>query len=61
VHALDAPSPALLKEPGFVEEGLLRDAGQWIGERRDLVQPGLSKREFCGARAKQPYRPSSCA
>ena len=31
---------------GFVEEGLLREAGLWLGERRDLVQLGLLKREF---------------
>jgi hypothetical protein len=46
---------------GLARARARRDAGQWMGERRDLVQPGLSEREFCGARAKQPYRPSSCA
>ena len=46
VHPLNAPSLALLKKLGFVEEGLLREAGLWLGERRDLVQLGLLKREF---------------
>jgi len=46
VHPLNAPSLALLKKLGFVEEGLLREAGYWMGERRDLVQLGLLRREF---------------
>ena len=46
VHPLNAPSLALLKSLGFVEEGLLREGGFWMGERRDLVQLGLLKREF---------------
>ena len=46
VHPLNAPSLALLKKLGFVEEGLLREAGYWLGERRDLVQLGLLRREF---------------
>ena len=46
VHPLNTPSLALLKRLGFVEEGLLREAGYWLGERRDLVQLGLLKREF---------------
>jgi ribosomal-protein-alanine N-acetyltransferase len=46
VHPLNTPSLALLKRLGFVEEGLLREAGLWMGERRDLVQLGLLRREF---------------
>jgi [ribosomal protein S5]-alanine N-acetyltransferase len=46
VHPLNTPSLALLRRLGFVEEGLLREAGLWMGERRDLVQLGLLKREF---------------
>ena len=46
VHPLNAPSLKLLKRLGFVEEGLLREAGLWMGERRDLVQLGLLRREF---------------
>jgi ribosomal-protein-alanine N-acetyltransferase len=46
VHPLNTPSLALLKTLGFVEEGLLREAGLWLGERRDLVQLGLLRREF---------------
>ena len=48
VHPENAPSLALLRRLGFVEEGLLREAGLWLGERRDLVQLGLLKREFSG-------------
>ena len=46
VHPLNTPSLKLLKSLGFVEEGLLREAGYWMGERRDLVQLGLLQREF---------------
>ena len=46
VHPLNTPSLKLLKSLGFVEEGLLREAGYWLGERRDLVQLGLLQREF---------------
>ena len=46
VHPLNTPSLALLRRLGFVEEGLMREAGLWLGERRDLVQLGLLKREF---------------
>ena len=46
VHPQNAPSLKLLKSLGFVEEGLLREAGYWMGERRDLVQLGLLKRDF---------------
>jgi ribosomal-protein-alanine N-acetyltransferase len=46
VHPENAASLALLKSLGFVEEGLLREAGLWLGERRDLVQLGLLRREF---------------
>ena len=48
VHPLNTPSLALLTKLGFVEEGLMREAGLWLGERRDLVQLGLLKREFVG-------------
>ena len=46
VHPLNVASLALLGRLGFVEEGLLREAGFWLGERRDLVQLGLLQREF---------------
>ena len=46
VHPLNVRSLTLLKRMGFVEEGLLREAGLWMGERRDLVQLGLLRREF---------------
>ena len=49
VHPLNTPSLKLLKSLGFVEEGLLREAGYWMGERRDLVQLGLLPREFVRA------------
>jgi ribosomal-protein-alanine N-acetyltransferase len=46
VHPDNARSIALLKGLGFVEEGLMREAGLWMGERRDLVLLGLLQREF---------------
>lgn len=46
VHPLNTPSLALLERLGFVREGLLREAGYWLGERRDLVPLGLLRREF---------------
>jgi ribosomal-protein-alanine N-acetyltransferase len=46
VHPQNAPSLALLERLGFVEEGLLREAGLWMGQRHDLVQLGLLRREF---------------
>lgn len=46
VHPENAPSLALLKQLGFVEEGLLREAGLWLGQRHDLVQLGLLARDF---------------
>ena len=46
VHPHNAPSLALLERLGFAREGLLREAGFWLGQRRDLVQLGLLKREF---------------
>lgn len=49
VHPLNTPSLTLLKRLGFVEEGLLREAGYWLGQRRDLVQLGLLQREFVRA------------
>jgi ribosomal-protein-alanine N-acetyltransferase len=58
VHPRNTPSLALLKSLGFVEEGLLREAGMWLGERRDLVQLGLLKREFI---AQDPLRTARAA
>ena len=49
VHPLNVASLKLLRKLGFVEEGLLREAGFWMGERRDLVQLGLLRREFVSA------------
>jgi len=46
VHPRNAPSLALLERLGFVQEGLLREAGYWHGARHDLVQLGLLRREF---------------
>jgi len=46
VHPRNTPSLALLRKMGFVEEGLLREAGYWLGERHDLIQLGLLRREF---------------
>lgn len=46
VHPDNAPSIALLERLGFVEEGLLREAGYWLEKRHDLVQLGLLRREF---------------
>jgi ribosomal-protein-alanine N-acetyltransferase len=46
VHPENTPSLALLKSLGFVEEGLAREAGFWLGKRHDMVQLGLLRREL---------------
>jgi ribosomal-protein-alanine N-acetyltransferase len=46
VHPDNAASLRLLRGLGFVDEGLAREAGFWLGQRHDMVQLGLLKREF---------------
>lgn len=46
VHPDNQASRQLLLGLGFAEEGLLREAGYWLGAHRDLVQYGLLQREF---------------
>ena len=46
VHPANAASLKLLHGLGFVDEGLAREAGFWLGQRHDMVQLGLLQREF---------------
>jgi ribosomal-protein-alanine N-acetyltransferase len=46
VHPDNAASLGLLRRLGFADEGLAREAGFWLGQRHDMVQLGLLKREF---------------
>jgi ribosomal-protein-alanine N-acetyltransferase len=46
VHPDNRPSLALLRKLGFVEEGLLREAGYWAGSHHDLLLHSLLKREW---------------
>jgi ribosomal-protein-alanine N-acetyltransferase len=48
VHPDNAASLKLLRGLGFVAEGTAREAGYWLGERHDMVQLGLLRREFAG-------------
>lgn len=46
VHPRNTPSIQLLERLGFVREGLLREAGFWLGQRHDLLHFGLLQQEF---------------
>ena len=48
VHPDNAASLKLLRGFGFVDEGIAREAGFWLGRRHDMVQLGLLRREFAG-------------
>ncbi|MFC7433406.1 GNAT family N-acetyltransferase [Hydrogenophaga bisanensis] len=51
VHPDNRPSLALLGKFGFVEEGLLREAGYWAGLHHDLMLHSLLKRDWGSGRA----------
>lgn len=46
VHPQNTASINRLETLGFLREGLLRQAGFWLGEHRDLVQYSLLREEF---------------
>lgn len=46
VHPENLPSLKLLAALGFVREGVLRQAGFWLGEYRDLIQLSLLEADF---------------
>lgn len=46
VHPQNIASIKRLEALGFVREGLLRQAGFWLGEHRDLVQYALLRDDF---------------
>jgi len=48
VHAGNEASLGLLRRLGFADEGLAREGGFWLGQRHDMVQLGLLRREFAG-------------
>lgn len=41
IHPLNEASLKLARRLGFVQEGLLREAGFWLGAHRDLLQWSL--------------------
>jgi len=49
VHPDNLASLKLLQGLGFVTEGLAREGGYWLGQRHDMVQLGLLRREFVQA------------
>lgn len=49
VHPHNGSSLKLLARLGFVEEGILRQAGFWDGEHRDLVQLSLLREDHQGS------------
>lgn len=46
VHPSNKPSLKLLERFGFVREGLLRQAGFWLGKHHDLYQYALLRSEY---------------
>jgi len=48
IHPQNAASLGLAKRLGFVEEGLLRQAGYWLDEYHDLIQFSLLRGEWRG-------------
>jgi len=49
VHVDNTPSLRTLGALGFVDEGVAREAGYWLGRRHDMVRLGLLRREFTAA------------
>jgi ribosomal-protein-alanine N-acetyltransferase len=45
IHPANAPSRMLARRLGFVEEGLLREAGYWAGTHHDMLQMSMLLRE----------------
>lgn len=46
IHPLNKASIKLVKKFGFVEEGLLREAGFWGGRYHDMLQYSLLRKEY---------------
>ena len=53
VHPENEPSIKLINRLGFVREGLLRQAGFWLGEYRDLIQFSLLRTEYSPLASKR--------
>jgi ribosomal-protein-alanine N-acetyltransferase len=45
---MNQPSLNLAASLGFVQEGLLREAGFWGGRHHDMLQLSLLRREYLG-------------
>ncbi len=54
VHPDNTASIKCLQALGFVREGVLRQAGFWLGEYRDLVQFSLLRHEYWAHTSLQP-------
>ncbi len=59
VHPENTASLKRLQALGFVREGVLRQAGFWLGEYRDLVQFSLLRHEH-EAQVLPPRSPTTC-
>lgn len=49
VHPDNLASLKLLDKLGFVQEGVLRQAGYWLGAHRDLIQLSLLRQDYPSA------------
>ncbi len=59
IHPRNAASRKLARGLGFVEEGLLREAGFWGGRHRDMLQCALLRRDH--ASGCRPASAKCCA
>jgi len=46
VHPHNAPSLAVLRKLGFVQEGRLREMGRWAGQQHDMLQLALLRADW---------------
>jgi len=59
VHPENKPSISLITLLGFAREGLLRQAGFWLGEHRDLIVFSLLRSEYQPMAPKSTDRPDA--
>lgn len=54
IHPRNAPSIKVVETFGFVYEGLLREAGYWLGTHHDMLQYSLLRRDYLSHRSSRP-------